>query len=117
MKTLILAAAALAVQGSSAYAQRAPDASLDSRAPPATMPTVEPRAARCEDLAGKERQRCQREEQRRSAGEMPGASGTGSCDALYGPDKQLCLREGGTVTTSGERSTPSSGGGSRPAPR
>jgi peptidoglycan hydrolase-like protein with peptidoglycan-binding domain len=38
----------------------------------------------------------------RSAQTAPGASGTGSCDTVFGPEKQSCLRRGGTVTTSGE---------------
>lgn len=61
-----------------------------------------PRASLCDRLAGAERSRCIAEEQERRERlgrrerEMPL-----DCDRLLGPDKEACLKRGGTVRAGG----------------
>ena len=55
----------------------------------------------CEKLAGEEQRRClQLEQQRRQERERLGREEERklrSCDRLFGPEKDLCLKRGGTV--------------------
>jgi hypothetical protein len=55
--------------------------------------------SQCEALAGAERERCVAEE--KSMRERLGRSEPPkkSCDELFGPEKDLCLKKGGSVKT------------------
>lgn len=55
-------------------------------------------ASECERFAGAAREHCLLQERGRvERPPQPGRDLAGSCDALIGPDKELCLRKGGTV--------------------
>jgi hypothetical protein len=68
-------------------------------------------ASECDRFAGAAREHCLLQE--RGSVERPqrGRGLAGSCDALVGPEKELCLSKGGTV----EAGMPA-GGASRPPP-
>jgi hypothetical protein len=68
-------------------------------------------ASACDRFAGAAREHCLLQE--RGSVERPqrGRGLAGSCDALVGPEKELCLSKGGTV----EAGMPA-GGASRPPP-
>jgi hypothetical protein len=71
-------------------------------------------ASPCEKLAGVERERCLAEEKRER--ERLGREDEGkrrSCDDLFGPEKELCLKRGGTVRAGAPSS--SSGGSAAPS--
>lgn len=55
----------------------------------------------CDRLAGQARERCIAQEQERSRRERLGREGEEEsprkCDRLFGPEKELCLKRGGTV--------------------
>ena len=53
----------------------------------------------CERLAGAERERCMREARGLPDSTAQGPDARGSCDAIVGPEKELCLKRGGTVET------------------
>ena len=61
----------------------------------------------CGNLAGEEMKRCrQLEEQRRRERERLGREADEKlrkCDRLFGPEKELCLKRGGTVRASKPR--------------
>ena len=71
------------------------------------MPASAQAPSPCERLAGEEQKRCLRlEEQRRREGERLGREEDGpprKCDGLFGPEKELCLKRGGTVRASRPR--------------
>ena len=71
----------------------------------------------CDRLAGEEQRRClQLEEQRRQEHERLGREEEHKprqCDGLFGPEKELCLKRGGTVRAGG---TPSGATGGSTAP-
>jgi hypothetical protein len=59
--------------------------------------------SQCELLAGAERERCIAEEKSRRE-QLGGQLGRSeppkkSCDELFGPEKELCLKKGGSVKT------------------
>jgi hypothetical protein len=76
----------------------------------------------CDRLAGEEQKRCvQLEEQRRQEYERLGRqederTPPKKCDALFGPEKELCLKRGGTVRAS-EDAPPSAATGGSAAPQ
>ena len=81
----------------------------------AQAPAGEARApALCDRLAGAAREQCALEERER-AERLPQQRRelAGSCDALVGPDKEQCLRKGGTV----EAGAQSGSGRTRPPDR
>lgn len=91
-------------------------------APPvlAQQPGQNAPAPLCERLAGVERQRCLAEErERRDRRERLGreeADKPRSCDELFGPAKEICLKRGGTVRANGPAAGPSgAAGGSAPS--
>jgi hypothetical protein len=63
----------------------------------------------CDKLAGAEQERClaQEKEQRERLGREE--QKPRSCDALFGPEKEICLKRGGTVRAA----TPSDGASRR----
>jgi hypothetical protein len=69
-------------------------------------------ASECDRFAGAARERCLLQERARVEPPQPGRDLAGSCDALIGPEKELCLSKGGTV----EAAMPSGSGASRPPP-
>lgn len=64
----------------------------------------------CERLAGESREQCVREERERAERIAKDRELIGTCDSLVGPEKEHCLRRGGTV----EAGADSSRGSSRP---
>jgi hypothetical protein len=82
----IYVAGALLVLAAEAAAQR-PDSKDKNRA-----------ASECDRFAGAAREHCLLQERGRvERPPQPGRNLVGSCDALIGPEKELCLRKGGTV--------------------
>ena len=75
-----------------------------------------PSASPCDRLAGEEQKRCvQIEQQRRREQERLGREEDApqpKCDALFGPEKELCLKRGGTVRAG---SAPSGAAGGAPS--
>jgi hypothetical protein len=70
-------------------------------------------ASECDRFAGAAREHCLLQERGRvERPPHPGRDLAGSCDALIGPEKELCLSKGGTV----EAGMPSGSGASRPPP-
>jgi hypothetical protein len=49
----------------------------------------------CDALSGEKKAQCLRDERRRQ--ELEGRSTRGSCDDLIGPDKERCLKRGGSI--------------------
>lgn len=63
-----------------------------------------PATAACERLAGAAREQCVRDERLRAGQTDPRRELAGSCDALIGPEKEHCLRKGGTVEAGAQSS-------------
>lgn len=74
--------------------------------------------ARCEKLAGEERKLCLMQEHQRDR-ERLGREEDGkprSCDDLFGPAKEICLKRGGTVRAGADSGIDSSASGGSVAP-
>lgn len=54
-------------------------------------------ASECDRLAGAALEQCLLQQRGRIERQQPGRDLAGSCDALIGPEKELCLSKGGTV--------------------
>ena len=54
---------------------------------------------KCAVLSGQERARCEEAAREEDASDAVAERQRGTCDALQGPDLQLCLQRGGTVST------------------
>ena len=66
------------------------------RRPEADAPIVR---SQCEALAGAEQERCVAEEKARREQLGRSEEPKKSCDELFGPEKELCLKKGGSVKT------------------
>jgi hypothetical protein len=89
-----------------ASAQTSPDAGRGKAPPRESAPSL------CEGLAGVERDRCFAEERRQR--EALGRPDTPrSCDELFGPEKILCLKNGGRIKADVDAGSAAGGSGRR----
>jgi hypothetical protein len=95
MKTFALIAALALPCAALAQAPRAPE-------PPPERSDIA--RSMCEALAGAERERCFAELKPEPA---PRGGAPRTCDDLLGPEKELCLKKGGTVKAGSGASRPS----------
>jgi hypothetical protein len=62
----------------------------------------------CDALSGEKKAQCLRDERRRQ--ELEGRSTRGSCDDLIGPDKERCVKRGGSIEVQARPDGASTGG-------
>jgi hypothetical protein len=105
MNTHCLLAAAAVFVSASSLAQQAPQGERPPRPDNASNAAI---GGWCDALTGAKKDQCLRDERRREdkkaaqGGPSTGSSTRGSCDSFIGPDRQRCLRQGGTVEVDAE---------------
>ena len=121
MKTLLIVSgltATLSFGASFACLAQDAERALDTApAPKSDLEAAErlgEKLGKCAVLSGQERARCEEAARQEDASDAVADRARGTCDALQGPDLQLCLQQGGTVST-GAPVQPGASPGAEPA--